>query len=130
MSAAAGLPGEQRDALLGALWFEESYAAAITALAAHLAAGFIVTIDYGDTTWNLVQGARRGELPFRVYGAPTDFVPLKWRPYMVDPAKRIDRHYYELCTLWELRGALRAGNVWVSGSRLYANPETVGDHRG
>jgi TnpA family transposase len=56
--------------------------------------------------------------------APTDFVPLKWRPYVVDPAKRIDRHYYELCTLWELRGALRAGNVWVSGSRRYANPET------
>jgi hypothetical protein len=40
MSAAAGRPGEQRDALLGALWFEESSvpAAAIPALAAHLAA--------------------------------------------------------------------------------------------
>ncbi len=56
--------------------------------------------------------------------APTDFVPLKWRPYVVDPAKRIDRHSYELCTLWELRGALRAGNVWVSSSRRYADPET------
>src|SRR3989454_12290882 len=34
------------------------------------------------------------------------------------------RHYYELCTLWELRGALRAGDVWVASSRRYANPET------
>ena len=56
--------------------------------------------------------------------APTDFVPLKWRPYVVAPDGRIDRHYYELCTLWELRGALRAGNVWVAQSRRYANPET------
>ena len=56
--------------------------------------------------------------------APTDFVPMKWRPYVVDPDGHIDRHYYELCTLWELRGALRAGNVWVPSSRRYANPET------
>ncbi len=56
--------------------------------------------------------------------APMDFVPLKWRPYVVAPDGRIDRHYYELCTLWELRGALRAGNVWVPQSRRYANPET------
>jgi hypothetical protein len=55
--------------------------------------------------------------------APTGFVPLKWRPYGVAPAQRIDRHSYELCTLWELRGALRAGNVWVSSSRRYADPE-------
>jgi hypothetical protein len=56
--------------------------------------------------------------------APTDFVPMKWRPYVADPAGTIDRHYYELCTLWELRGALRAGDVWVASSRRYANPET------
>jgi hypothetical protein len=56
--------------------------------------------------------------------APTDFVTMKWRPYVVDPDGHIDRHYYELCTLWELRSALRAGNVWVPSSRRYANPET------
>ena len=56
--------------------------------------------------------------------APTDFVTLKWRPYVVAPDGHIDRHYYELCTLWELRGALRAGNVWVPSSRRYANPDT------
>jgi hypothetical protein len=42
----------------------------------------------------------------------------------VDPDGCIDRHYYDLCTLWELRGALRAGDVWVTSSRRYANPET------
>lgn len=55
--------------------------------------------------------------------APTDFVPPKWRPYVLDEQERIDRRYYELCVLWELRGALRAGNVWVEGSRRYADPE-------
>jgi hypothetical protein len=56
--------------------------------------------------------------------APMDFVSRKWRPYGGDPDGRIDRHYYELCTLWELRGALRAGDVWVTNSRRYANPDT------
>jgi len=54
-----------------------------------------------------------------------DFVPTRWRPYVndnPDPTKR--RHYFELCVLWELRGALRAGDVWLEGSRRYADPET------
>jgi hypothetical protein len=56
--------------------------------------------------------------------ASTHFVPKKWRPYVEAPDGRIDRHYCELCTLWELRGALRAGNIWVANSRRYADPET------
>ncbi len=36
----------------------------------------------------------------------------------------INRLYYELCVLWELRQALRAGNVWVEGSRRYARLES------
>jgi hypothetical protein len=56
--------------------------------------------------------------------APVDFVPAKWRPYVIDKDGKIDRHYYEMCVLWELRGALRAGDVWLDGSRRYANPET------
>jgi SAM-dependent MidA family methyltransferase len=46
-----------------------------------LDAGFILTTDYGDTTWNLVEGARRGEMPFRVYGADEPFVPRPNDPY-------------------------------------------------
>jgi hypothetical protein len=53
----------------------------IRELGTSVRAGFVVTIDYGDTTWELVQGARRGELPFRVYGDQADFVPRPNDPY-------------------------------------------------
>ena len=120
MTALAALPAARREALLGALWFEEAYveAAVLPGLAAHLAAnageyatalaaepsgvvayvnvhagrfirelgasvaaGFVVTIDYGDTTWGLVHGARRGDFPFRVYGDWRDYVPRPNDPY-------------------------------------------------
>jgi TnpA family transposase len=55
---------------------------------------------------------------------PTDFIPTKWRPYVVRPDGQLDRRYFELCVLWELRGALRAGDVWLQESRRYADPET------
>lgn len=57
-------------------------------------------------------------------GAPLGHVNAKWEPYVHDGEERIDRRYYELCTLWELRNALRAGDVWLQESRRYANPET------
>jgi len=53
----------------------------IRELAGALGAGFIVTIDYGDTTWGLVRGARRGDFPFRVYGEWQDYVPRPNDPY-------------------------------------------------
>jgi hypothetical protein len=53
----------------------------IDELGAALRAGLIVTIDYGGSTWDLIQGARRGEFPFRVYGAQRDFVPRPNDPY-------------------------------------------------
>jgi len=49
--------------------------------------------------------------------APLDFVPVKWRPYVRPPSGKIDRHYYELCVLMHLRGALRAGDLWLEHSR-------------
>jgi hypothetical protein len=56
--------------------------------------------------------------------APLKFVPAKWQPYVLDRSGRIDRRYYELCVLWELRAAFRAGDVWLETSRRYANPES------
>jgi SAM-dependent MidA family methyltransferase len=50
-------------------------------LGSSLAAGFVVTIDYGDSTWALVQGARRGDFPFRVYGEWKEYVPRPNDPY-------------------------------------------------
>jgi TnpA family transposase len=54
--------------------------------------------------------------------APLGFVTPKWEAYVLDHAGRINRRYYELCLLWELRHAVRAGDVWIEGSRRYANP--------
>jgi hypothetical protein len=53
---------------------------------------------------------------------PVEFVPPRWRPYVVGREGQIDRYYFELCTLWELRGALRAGNVWLETSSRFADP--------
>jgi TnpA family transposase len=50
--------------------------------------------------------------------APTAFVLPRWEPH-VFADKGIDRPFYELCTLSELRDRLRAGDVWVAGSRQY-----------
>jgi TnpA family transposase len=50
--------------------------------------------------------------------APTGFVRQRWVPYVM-PGGAIDRRHYELCVLSELRDRLRAGDVWVVGSRQY-----------
>lgn len=36
----------------------------------------------------------------------------------------VDRHFYELCALAELRDRLRAGDIWVTGIRQYRDFET------
>ncbi|MFC3494786.1 Tn3 family transposase [Glycomyces rhizosphaerae] len=58
--------------------------------------------------------------------APADFVPTKWRGYLDAAAKAGDqtayRRYWELCVLLALRDALRSGDVFVPGSRRYADP--------
>lgn len=56
--------------------------------------------------------------------ATVEFVPAKWQPYVTDEGGQISRRYYELCALWELRAALRSGDVWLDRSRRYANPES------
>ena len=52
--------------------------------------------------------------------APVDFVDAKWWEYVFDDKERIVKKYYELCVLFELRAKLRAGDIWVIGSRRYA----------
>ena len=50
--------------------------------------------------------------------APTGFVRRRWAPHVLSNGG-IDRRHYELCVLSELRDRLRAGDVWVAGSRRY-----------
>jgi hypothetical protein len=55
---------------------------------------------------------------------PTSFVKPRWRPHVFEPDGTINRHFYELCTLSELRDRLRVGDVWVRSSRQYRDFET------
>ncbi len=73
------------------------------------------------TVLRQVNAERRRRLPPE---APCGFVPTRWRPYVITDDGRLSRRYWELCLLSELRAALRAGDVWVTGSRRYANPES------
>ena len=45
---------------------------------------------------------------------PTAFIKKRWKR-LVYSQGRIDRRYYELCVMAELRDRLRAGDVWVGG---------------
>ena len=56
--------------------------------------------------------------------APQDLISARWANYVFDDQGEIVRRYYEMCLLWELRRALRAGDVWLENSRRYANPES------
>ncbi|GAA4367485.1 Tn3-like element ISPa38 family transposase [Hymenobacter saemangeumensis] len=54
--------------------------------------------------------------------APTAFISKRWQKLVVT-AEGLDRRYYELCALAELKNALRSGDVWVVGSRQFKDFE-------
>ena len=54
---------------------------------------------------------------------PLGFIRRGWRPFVVDTGGKVDRRAWEVCVLSELRDRLRAGDVWVRGSRRYRNFE-------
>lgn len=56
--------------------------------------------------------------------APIDFVPGRWRSRVVHYDGSVKRRAYELCALSELRDNLRAGEIWLDGSRRYADLES------
>ncbi|WP_152872003.1 Tn3 family transposase [Deinococcus terrestris] len=62
-----------------------------------------------------IYAANKRTLPEHV---PISFVRQKWAGQVFRDGA-IDRRAYELCVLDELRLALRAGDVWVAGSRKY-----------
>ncbi|WP_214415078.1 hypothetical protein [Sphaerisporangium fuscum] len=61
-------------------------------------------------------------------GTPTSFVPARYADYLAKARKTGDekafRHYWELCLVLALRDGLRSGDVFVPGSRRYADPGT------
>jgi TnpA family transposase len=61
-------------------------------------------------------------------GAPAAFVPARYADYLDEARKSGEdtafRHYWELCVILCLRDGLRSGDVFVPGSRRYADPST------
>jgi hypothetical protein len=54
--------------------------------------------------------------------APTAFISKRWQK-LVLTGEGLDRRQYELCVLAELKNALRAGDIWVLGSRQFKDFE-------
>ena len=54
--------------------------------------------------------------------APLEWINHRWQPYVVT-GDGIDRRFYELCALTELKNRLRSGDVWVTGSRQFKDFE-------
>jgi hypothetical protein len=58
--------------------------------------------------------------------SPSAFIDAQWRAQVVDTARgRLDRRAYEVCAAYELRSALRAGRLWVPGSRRHDDPSSL-----
>lgn len=53
---------------------------------------------------------------------PTALIKSRWQPLVVTETG-VDRRYYELCALAELKNALRSGDIWVQGSRQFKDFE-------
>lgn len=55
--------------------------------------------------------------------APTEFITQRWVPYIF-AGQKLDRQYYELHALAELRNQFRSSDVWVAGSRTHKEFDT------
>lgn len=53
---------------------------------------------------------------------PLGFVPPRWKRFVVTE-EGVDRPYYEMAVMCELKDALRSGDVWVVGSRQFKDFE-------
>lgn len=51
--------------------------------------------------------------------APLNFVSNRWQKHVYDDEGNVNRHYYELAALTELRNYIRSGDIFVSGSRQH-----------
>jgi hypothetical protein len=54
--------------------------------------------------------------------APTSFVRKRWKSLVLTD-DGLDRRFYELCVMSELKNSLRSGDIWVQGSRQFKDFE-------
>lgn len=76
-------------------------------------------LDAIDTLRTLYRSGQRA-LPAK---PPVRFIRRVWRSLVIKGGE-IDRKAYELCALFELRDRLRAGDIWIEGSRQYQSFES------
>lgn len=55
--------------------------------------------------------------------APTDFISNRWNKCLYEKDGSVNRHYYEIATLTELKNRIRSGDVSVEGSKNYKDFE-------
>lgn len=77
-------------------------------------------IEALDTLKTMYQTGQR-TLPTK---PPLRFIRPAWRRIVVQGGE-IDRKAYELCAFFELRDRLRAGDIWIEGSRQYQDFEST-----
>lgn len=70
----------------------------------------------------LLKQMNEHQLPKLPEGAPTSFIRKRWKP-LVHTEDGLDRRFYELCVLTELKHSLRSGDMWVQGSRRFKDFE-------
>lgn len=56
-------------------------------------------------------------------GAPTDFISNRWNKCLYEKDGSLNRHYYEIATLSELKNRIRSGDVSVEGSKNFKDFE-------
>lgn len=54
---------------------------------------------------------------------PLEFVSNRWIKYVIEEDGNINRHYYEIAALTELKNRIRSGDIAVKGSRNYKDFE-------
>src|SRR5699024_11643351 len=55
--------------------------------------------------------------------SPVNFISKRWKKHLYEADGTINRHYYEMAVLTELREHVRAGDVSIVGSRQYRDFE-------
>ena len=76
-------------------------------------------LDALEVLRTLYRSGQRG-LPAK---PPLRFIRRVWRPIVIKGGE-VDRKAYELCAFFELRDRLRAGDIWIEGSRQYQSFES------
>ncbi|WP_150139046.1 hypothetical protein [Candidatus Enterovibrio escicola] len=62
-----------------------------------------------------IQQINNGNTRSMPSNAPLKFSPKRWKPLVLTNGL-IDRHYYEICALTQLKAALRLGDIYITGS--------------